>query len=196
MRHELTLQGQAFGLRPVRDADAAFILALRSNPALNQHLHATSPRLEDQLAWLAAYDERAGDYYFVIERLGSGQAEGVIAIYDLDEAAGLAEWGRWILQPGSWAAVESAALIYQCAFQQLGLRSLYCRTVAENAQVVSFHDSCGITDRRLLPAHFELHGLALDAIEHHVSAQSWPSLAARLAPLCKLTARRMGHVQH
>lgn len=189
MRRELSLQGAAFGLRPVRDDDAEFIVGLRSDPELGRWLNPTSPKVEDQLAWLARYYERPGDYYFVIERLSTGAAEGLIGIHDVENSE--AEWGRWLLKPGSLAAVESAALIYRCAFEQLGLSAVCCRTLAANERVVSFHDSCGIAERRLLPGHVELRGERLDAIEHRLTREAWPAVDARLTQLAQLTARRL-----
>ncbi len=190
MRHDVVVEGHAFRLRPIADADAPFVLQLRTDPALNRYVHAVSGQLEDQLRWLASYYERPGDYYFVVERRDDGAAEGVVAVYDVDPATQTAEWGRWILRPGSLAAIESAWLTYRCALDVLKLSSVCCRTVANNASVVSFHDSCGIADRRLLPARFHLGGEALDAIEHRVAQADWPALSAKLEPLARMTARR------
>src|ERR1700733_7831815 len=122
MRHDLTVEGFAFRLRPIGDRDASLVLELRGDAKRNRFLHPIPPRLDDQLAWLARYYERPGDYYFVVERRDSGAAEGVISIYDIDPLGESGEWGRWILKPGSLAAVESAWLIYRCAFEQLGLQ--------------------------------------------------------------------------
>lgn len=187
MRHDFHLQGQAFRLRPIGDADAELVLSLRGNPELNRYLHRSSSRIEDQLAWFADYYDRPGDYYFVLERF-DGQPEGVVSIYDV--ANGAAEWGRWILKPGSLAAVECAWLIYRIAFEVLGLDVIYCRTLAENERVVSFHDSCGITERSLLPAYVTLEGVAMDAIEHRLTSYQWSDIAPRLEYLAKQMARR------
>lgn len=194
MRHNLTMEGYAFRLRPITDNDAALVVELRSNPELNRFLHASSNRVEDQLAWLAQYYKREGDYYFVIERCSNGMPEGVIALYDIDSATHSGEWGRWILRQGSLAAVESAYLIYRIAFELLGLNSVYCCTVADNGKVVSFHDSCGITARQLLPQHFELGGHRHDAVEHRVDLASWAGVKPRLEKLAQLTTRRVGRV--
>ncbi len=193
MRHELLIEGPGLRLRPITDTDAAFVLQLRSDPALSRYLHPVSGRLEDQLDWFAAYDQRQGDYYFVVERRDTGAAEGVVAIYDVvrGPSHSEAEWGRWILRPGSLAAVESAWLAYRCAFELLDLDSVFCRTVAENGRVVSFHDSCGIERKRLLPAHFNLGGQVFDAVEHRVERDvDWPSLSAKLERLALMTAKR------
>jgi RimJ/RimL family protein N-acetyltransferase len=191
VKHALTLEGPAFRLRPVAEGDAAFIVALRSDPALNAWVNPTSPRVEDQLAWLARYFEREGDWYFVIERL-DGTAEGLIGLYD--QANGDAEWGRWLLKPGSLAAVESVLLMYRTAFELIGLDAVHCRTLAANERVVSFHDSCGIPERRLLPGYVELRGQQQDAVEHRLTRAAWPAVDERLAKLAQLTARRLKRV--
>lgn len=191
MRHNLFIEGYAFHLRPIADTDAAFVVELRSNPELNRYLHASANRVKDQLAWLAHYYEREGAYYFVIERCANGMAEGVIGLYDINLETSSGEWGWWILRPGSLAAVESAYLIYRTAFELLGLSSVYCCTVYDNDKVVSFHDSCGITARKLLPQHFELGGYRHDAVEHRVDLASWIGIKPGLEKLAQLTARRI-----
>lgn len=194
MRHDLNVSGALYRLRPVEDQDADLIVALRSNPSLNRFLHATSCTVEDQLVWLDQYYRRNGDYYFVVERINTGEREGVIALYDTDEAKQVAEWGRWILQPKSMAAAESALLIYRIAFEVVGLDSAYCRTVADNKKVVSFHDSCEISDRRLLPNFFELSDGPHDAIEHRIYRESWPKLKTKLNHIAQLIAARLHRV--
>ncbi|GJH09280.1 GNAT family N-acetyltransferase [Caballeronia novacaledonica] len=193
MRHDVSVEGHVFRLRPIADADAQFVVELRTNPALNAYLHAGAQTREQQLSWLSSYYERAGDYYFVIERKDTNLQEGLVALYDMDERADAAEWGRWIIRPGSVSAIESAWLIYRAGFESLGLSAVYCRTVAENAKVVSFHDSCEIAERRVLPGHFEIGGRRLDAVEHRVTSETWPKVGARLNMLARMVGRRMSH---
>ncbi len=152
------MEGVGYHLRPVAMADAGFILELRSDPVLGRLLHTTSTRLVDQERWLQQYFDREGDYYFVIESRRGRVAQGVVGIYDVHAETRLAEWGRWILKAGSLAAVESAWLVYQCAFEMLQLDAVYCRTNAENTAVISFHDSCGIPRHQTLVDHFTIAG--------------------------------------
>lgn len=194
MRHELIIEGVAFRLRPVSDADASLMLGLRTNSDLIRYLHPIRPSLEDQLAWLNCYYERSNDYYFVVERKRDSSPEGLISLYEIDDESQSGEWGRWILSPRSLAAVESAWLIYRCAFETLGLQEIYCRTVAENISVVSFHDSCGITERKILPGQFKLNGKLVDAVEHRIERAKWMLLEPRLRNLAELTARRLHRV--
>ncbi len=194
LRHDLTIEGAGFRLRPVANEDAAFILTLRTDPALARYLHPVSGVLEDQLAWLEAYFQRSGDYYFIVERVDSGAPVGTIALVDAGGPGGAAEWGRWILLPGSLAAVASAWLIYRLAFERLQLASVYCNTVEANEQVVSFHDSCGLERTATLPAHFDLGGRQEDAVQHTLFATRWPAvegpLRAKATRLHGLLSRR------
>jgi RimJ/RimL family protein N-acetyltransferase len=189
LSHRINIEGEAFRLRPVAKADAAAIVELRTNPALTRFVHAISPCLEDQLTWLEQYFSRGGDYYFIVESLRGGYFEGTVAVYDVADGAG--EWGRWVLRPGSLAAPESALLLYRVAFDILGLNEVYCRTVALNESVLSFHDRCGLNRRKLLPKAFHLSDGIVDAVEHHMTVQKWPEIQERLGPQAKRVAQFM-----
>ena len=195
MLHKLSVDGFAYRLRPARDDDAEFIVELRNDPLLRRYLHAGATSVPQQLEWFANYHARPGDYYFVIERIASGRAEGTVAIYDIDGRVQSGEWGRWIVRPGSLAAVESAWLVYKAAFEHIGLGSVYCRTVARNVQVVAFHDSCDLANRTLLPSHFTIDGHLVDAVEHRLPAGGWPDLSQRLTFIAEATARRLNRGQ-
>ena len=188
MQHEVELRGARFGLRPVMRADAAFILSLRTDPQLSRFLHRTSPKLSDQEAWIDAYLARPGDIYFIINDLKAGEPVGTIGLYDLDAATGEAEWGRWLVRRDSLGAVESALLIYRAAFEALELQAVYCRTLAGNQQVVSFHDSTGARRNGLLPGHVVLDGVPHDSVEHRVDRALWATMRPRLARLAQRVA--------
>lgn len=190
MRHDVHIDGLAYRLRPIRCDDAEFVVTLRNDPHLGRYLHSGATDITSQIFWFEQYFQRDRDYYFVVERRDNDLPEGVIAIYDVDTGSHEGEWGRWILRPGSLAAVESAYLIYRVAFDILGLNEIFCRTVADNEKVVSFHDSCEINNRRLLRAHFEIAGRAADAIEHRLDRKQWKVVAPRLEKLARLSARR------
>jgi RimJ/RimL family protein N-acetyltransferase len=196
VRHDLRLDGFRFRLRPVRRDDAQCILDLRGDARLNRHIHATSPVLADQIAWIERYLHRDGDWYFMVEDREDGAAVGTIALYDHDPAAAAAEWGRWLLKPEAQAAIESAWLIYRAAFEVLGLARVYCRTLADNAQVVSFHDSSGARRARLLPGYAQIEGATRDAVEHGVERADWAGMASRLERLARRSARTGGVGAH
>lgn len=191
MRHDIDIEGFGYRLRPISEEDAELVVSLRSDARLGRYLHPGAQDVESQLKWFEQYFERPGDYYFVIERLDRSTPDGVIAIYGVDSTLMTGEWGRWILRAGSPAAVESAYLIYSVAFDVLRLESIVCRTVAENQKVVSFHDSCGLKMRRILPGHFVIAGRRLDVVEHRLARRDWPDIAAKLRVIARAAARRM-----
>ena len=190
MEHSIRVTCARYRLRPVTLEDAAFIVELRSDPLLNRHLHAISPRVEDQVAWLERYFARPDDYYFIVEDADSGERHGAIGIYDVETEAASAEWGRWILKPGSMAALESAWLVYETGFAKLGLAILSSRTLIENPRVVSFHDSFGASRAGILKDHFLVGGERKSAIEHRIEAANWPALRSRHYSTISRLARR------
>jgi RimJ/RimL family protein N-acetyltransferase len=191
MRHDLTLEGFAYGLRPVESQDAEFIVEIRTaDTKRTRFLHPTSQSAEAQRDWIARYLKRENEYYWVVQRLRTRQREGVISIYDIDPRAQTAEWGRWVLRPGSLAASESALLIYRMAFEVLKLQSVYCLTVADNRPVVSFHDSCGLRREGIQKAHFKLGEESFDAVKHILTRQEWEPARDRLAGMAQMIARR------
>lgn len=187
MRHSFRLEGFAYALRPIRETDAAFVVGLRRDPDLGVYLHRTSGRIEDQAAWLDAYFDRPGDYHFIVESLAGGEPVGTVGLYDSDGE--VAEWGRWLIRKDVPAAVESALLIYRAAFEAIGLARTYCRTVAENAKVVSFHDSSGAERVGTLARHFQLGDVVHDAVEHRVDRKRWEAMRPKLEMLARRLAQ-------
>ncbi len=190
MRHAIRLDGFALALRPVERADAAFIVQLRTDPHLCYYIHPTSPDVADQEAWLDRYFVREGDYYFVVEQKASGEREGLAGIYNVNAEGTCAEWGRWILRPGSMGAIESALLVYTVAFEQLGLEEVYCRTMIENKQAVSFHRSCGLEERTILPKYLRVGMNEYDAIEQYLTRARWQFCRHKLSRHAERIARR------
>lgn len=183
MLHDLTLDGVALRLRPVRLDDAARIVELRRDPDRSRYLHETDPSVEAQVRWLQSYFDRPDDFYWAVERLADGGTEGFLGVYDVD---GDAEWGRWVLRPGSLAAAESAWLVHEAAFGLLGLESVLSRTLTENASVVAFHARYGARTLRTLPGYARVGGVEHDAVEARMQRSEW----AVAGPLLRRMAER------
>ena len=186
MRHDLRIAGRAYRLRPIEESDADYIVQLRAN---RPFLNAGATTTDEQRAWLGCYFERKHDFYFVIEASRDGAREGLVALYDVDVSARTGEWGRWVLRNGSNAAVESALLVYRCAFERLRLDNVRCRTLCDNVKVVAFHDSCGLR-RASGPVMIEHDGQPRPGVEHRVSREEWPRVEARLERLAARFAIR------
>jgi len=179
----------------VESGDASAILALRSEPARSRYINVTTPSVEAQLEWLAAYFERSGDYYWAVERRDDGAVEGFVGVYDVDGDS--AEWGRWVLRPGSLAAPESAWLVHEAGFRLLRLRSLVSRTLVENRPVVEFHSRYGAEAVRRIPGYARIGDVTHDAVEARVTAELWATagpwlltMAERAAGLLRRTSSR------
>ena len=170
MKHKISVEGFGYRLRPVKLSDAAFIIAVRLEDAeRNKFIHAISPDVSAQEKWIENYFLREGDYYFVVENRVTGEGEGLIGVYDVKD--GKAEWGRWVIKKDSLAAVESVDLAYRAAFERIGLNELYCRTVQDNTEVVSFHESIGEKTRRVIENAFEINGNAYNAVEQYADKE-------------------------
>jgi len=191
MDHDIHVTGHAFRIRPVCDEDADFIVTLRTTPALSRYINPGAQTVEAQLSWLDSYYKRAGDYYFVLERQSNGLSEGLVSIYDQTPDGESAEWGRWVIQPSSFGATESALLIYRCAFECLRLESIHCRTLLENSKTVSLHDACGLSKRVELRNYVNINGQMHDAIEHTLYRSDWPAVSARLERRARFMAEKM-----
>jgi RimJ/RimL family protein N-acetyltransferase len=189
LQHDLKLTGYRFALRPVRMDDSLFIATLRNDRLRAGFLNRGAESAAAQQEWLQGYFERAGDYYFVIEqRVGHGM-DGLLAIYNLNADRREAEWGRWVVRDGSFAAVESAWLLYRMAFETLRLESVYCRTIEANGQVVSFHDHCGLL-RSPAAVDLVVDGETRSGIEHRLTRRQYPETARRLQMLAARAARQ------
>ena len=167
MKHNIRINGFSYKLRPVTIEDAQFIVDIRlEDEEKSQYVHKISPDVNLQINWLNKYFERVGDYYFVVENIFTKEREGLISIYDVK--GDVAEWGRWVFKRGSLGALESVNLIYKVAFEKLGLREVYTRTVENNTTVVDFHKSINAKFRTILKDEFELEGKKYNAVEQYV----------------------------
>jgi RimJ/RimL family protein N-acetyltransferase len=193
MRHDIRLTGHGFALRPIELGDEGLIVDLRSDADRTRYLHRIVRDPAQQAEYLNRYFDRDGDYYFVIERMAGEDRcpEGLVSIYDLDRDRRRAEWGRWILRNGSLAAVESTWLIYRVAFERLNLSEVYCHTLSDNAEVLSFHDRAGLERTQRLKGLIEIDGELHDAIEHVLTRDRWPRTSANLERLAARLALRL-----
>jgi RimJ/RimL family protein N-acetyltransferase len=165
---------------------------LRGDLARARYLHQVDLSVPAQEAYLDRYFDRPGDYYFVVENRATLGGEGLIGVYDISSGPpSTAEWGRWIIRPGSLAAVESALLILRVAFDVFGLDEVYSRTILENTGVVSFHDSCNLPRRRIIPGHVRIGDITYNCVEHVASRATWPTLSERLTTRARQIGRRL-----
>lgn len=167
MKHDIIVEGIGYRLRPVDVEDAGFVVQTRLEDAeRNCYIHKISSDIKEQEKWIRSYFEREDDYYFIVENKLTSKSEGLIGIYDVKNNR--AEWGRWVIQKGSMAVIESVDLICRVAFNYLNLDEIYSHTIEDNVSVVSFHNSAKEKLRKVIPNFFELNGKIYNAVEHYI----------------------------
>ena len=144
MRHDIVLEGFNCRLRPVCEADAPFIIQVRTQERANGNINATSTSVPEQVAWINRYLERANDYYWIIECISTGASIGTIGLYDFLSDGSEAMPGRWVML--SQADVNVMApifLMYAFAFERLGIKRLVSSVMPDNRKVLHFHKLLG-----------------------------------------------------
>lgn len=142
------IEGVRLALRLVTPEDANFIHGLRLDPRYNTHLSAVTGTVADQRGWIERYKAReaaGAEYYYVIERLDTGQACGVVRLYEIE--GDQFTWGSWILNEDKppKAALESAVLSFGAAFDRLGLRIAAVDVRKGNTRALHFYEQFNMT---------------------------------------------------
>lgn len=132
-------------IRFVEESDAEFILKLRLDEKYNNFLSGVNPDVLAQKEWIKRYknDEvEKKQFYFIIER-NDGVPCGTVRIYDIKDESFC--WGSWILNEDKtrYSALESAFLVYQFGFNELGLKKSHFEVRKGNEKVISFHKKMG-----------------------------------------------------
>jgi RimJ/RimL family protein N-acetyltransferase len=182
MKHSVTTEGFGVRLRPVRLEDAAFIVWLRNLDHAKGRIGDTVNEA-GQRAWLDQYFSRDGDYYFIIETAG-GLPVGAYGIYDLRGKS--AESGRWVIRPEVPAAIPSAMLAFQTAFEILALDELRVSTVSTNQLVLSLNKKFGFRQTGITPNAQVIDGKPVDLVHFLLDAKDWPKVREKLLLLAKL----------
>jgi RimJ/RimL family protein N-acetyltransferase len=143
----MSLKSKTVQLRLVEESDAEFIVSLRTDEKYNKHLSAVTGDIGAQINWIRRYKEDEANkqqFYFIIERL-DGVRCGTVRVYDF--VGNSFCWGSWILNEDKtrYAAIESAFLVYQFAFDELGFQKCHFDVRKGNGRVISFHEKMGAT---------------------------------------------------
>ena len=130
--------------RFVEKTDAPFIISLRTDENLSQHLHSTSDSLEKQIEWIVKYKEReqtGQEYYFIYEK--DGKAIGLNRLYDIINNTGVT--GSAIC-PRTNSPIDTLAtiiLLYDIVFEIIGLDYVTFATDNDNAHALRVNYALG-----------------------------------------------------
>jgi RimJ/RimL family protein N-acetyltransferase len=188
MEHSIQAEGFGVRMRPVKLEDSEFIVWLRHLPHVKGRLGDSASSTAAQEAWLRAYFQRPGDYYFIVETLG-GLKLGAYGIYDVRNDS--AESGRWVMRPEVPAAIPHAMIAFETAFGPLKLRELRAKTVSSNQSVLSLNHKFGFRQLHVEPNSQVIDGKPVDQIHFALSAEDWAARREKLLPLAKLAERQV-----
>ena len=134
-------------VRELRVDDADYILKLRLNKSYSKYISKVNDDIEVQRKYIIKYlsdnaKERTS-FYFILENSTTGKCCGTVRIYNFNED--VFEWGSWILDKNKSpsAAMETAILIYEFAFNVLGFDRSEFEVNKSNKKVVSYHIKSG-----------------------------------------------------
>ena len=188
MRHNIHLEGFNLRLRPVRTEDTKFIVWLRNLDYVRGNVGDSATDVAAQEAWLRAYFEREGDYYWIVESLG-GIPLGTHGIYNVNGTS--AERGRHIMRAEVMAGVPCAILTAELAFGSMGLHELRSWVVATNLEVLSLHRKSGFKEIGRVAATQIIEGKPVDKVEFLFTAEEWRKRRDRVLPLAHVAGKQV-----
>lgn len=159
------LQGIFVDLRPLAEGDAAITCNWRAAERA-RHLNQGAQTPEDQARWIASRPQ--SEHNFIIQ-LKSGQPVGMLSLVDVDNRNSRAETGRFLIGEegvvkGQPVAVEAMALLYDFAFNDLGLVRLYGTIAASNTLMIKWQKFLGMKQEGVLRNHYRIGGEFQDAV--------------------------------
>lgn len=145
----MKLEHKTIYFRFAESSDASFIHSLRVDEKFNKFLSKVNDDLEEQFNWLIEYKKREAqkkEYYFIIHRKSDNIQIGTVRIYDFIKEENSFCWGSWILNENKtkYSALETALLVYDFAFFELGYNRCHMDIRKENLKVIDFHKRFGV----------------------------------------------------
>ena len=159
------LKGEFVNLRPLQLHDAELTFRWR-HAQRAKFLNAGAASVKQQAAWIA--NRPASEYNFIIE-LKNEHPVGMLSLIDINVTNRRGEPGRFLIgdeeaAKGVPVAVESMKLLYELAFDQLGLIRLCGIVAANNHLMLKWQKYLGMKEEGRLRNHLCLSGQFMDGI--------------------------------
>ena len=174
-----TLEGEFVNLRPLKVSDAKLTHNWRCAERA-KYLNQSPASVEQQANWIASRTD--AEYNFVIE-LKSGYPVGMLSLTGIDTANLHGETGRFLIgdevaAQGVPVAVESMKLIYELAFDKLGLVRLFGSIAANNKLMIKWQKYLGMKEEGRFRNHLrQKNGLFEDAIYLGILVEEYRAIA-------------------
>ena len=162
---DTVLQGEFVVLRPIRTDDAALTFAWRQGQRaalLNQG----AQTVEQQAQWIAGRPD--SEYNFIIETR-QARPIGMLSLSAIDTVNRRGEPGRFLIGDeaaarGIPAAAEAMKLLYELAFDRLGLQRVCGMVASDNVRMIKWQSYLGMVREGLLRRHYFIDGRFQDAV--------------------------------
>lgn len=175
MKHNITVDGLAYRLRPVTVEDAQTIVDIRLEDAeRNKFIHPISPDPAEQVKWIERYYECEGDYYFAAENLFTGEVEGLGRVVLGEDNKG--SWNSLIVRKGSFATPELVKLLLQVAFEIFKLDELEGGFLTDNSAAATLNDSLGAI-RRPIEKSALGDGKVYDSVHNYITRELYETVS-------------------
>lgn len=192
----MRLEGKFVDLRPLEPEDAEITLGWRLGPRARL-LNAGSQTVDEQRQWICS--RPASEFNFVVE-LTDGRPVGMISLLNVNLVSRHGEPARFLIGEeeavrGIPAAVEALKLLYQLAFDRLGLQRIYGTVVAENRRMARLHEYLGMRQEGRLRRHLLIEGAFRDVLlygllEEEFRAETLPRMEALLSIAYRVSEER------
>jgi diamine N-acetyltransferase len=168
------LRGEFVTLRPLAEEDAAITLAWRQGDRAAL-LNRGAATVEEQAAWIRS--RPSSEHNFVIE-LADGRPVGMLSLIGVDPVNRHAESARFLIGDqdavrGIPAAVEAMKLLYELAFDELGLERVWGMIAAENGRMVKWQRYLGMREEGRLRNHYRIGEDFQDAVCMGILAEEY-----------------------
>lgn len=165
MSHSITLAGDHVVLRPLSPTDAEITFRWRQG-ARARLLNEGARSVKEQAKWIEA---RPGNEYNFVITLRGGEPVGMLSLIGVNPKSKHAETARFLIGEedrvnGVPAAVEAMKLLYEFAFDQLGLLRLFGNVTADNMLMVKWQKYLGMKEEGRMRRHHFINGSFQDAI--------------------------------
>ncbi|WP_316251099.1 GNAT family protein [Sphingomonas sp. JC676] len=181
---ETHLEGRFVDLRPLLPEDAPLTHGWRSG-ARARLLNQGAGTVAQQEAWIRS--RPASELNFIIQRK-DGRPVGMLSLVGIDRVNRHAEPGRFLIGDeeavrGIPAAVEAMKLLYQLAFDTLGLVRVYGTVAADNGRMAKWQRYLGMREEGRMRRHYFIDGRFQDALmfallEEEYRAETLPRMEA------------------
>ena len=159
------LTGEFVNLRPLQVADAEVTFAWRQSKRADL-LNQGATTIEQQAKWIES--RPASEQNFIIE-LKDGKPVGMLSLIAIDLVGRKAESARFLIGDedavkGIPSAVEAMKLLYQLAFDKLGLHRIYGTIASHNPLMIKWQKYLGMKEEGRLRDHYFMGGELRDAV--------------------------------